>query len=399
MKYLKSHSRVLLVTLATGVSIFLALAFNAQQIKAAQKKPPVVREAVYPDVGIAVVHPGEYRAEITAWGEASAEHTLALKSDVVGRIEQLSEQFKTGNRVDKGDVLLQIDATDYQKAVADAKAQMADAQLALYEEERQSQQALEEWQQSGFEGQPTSPLVLRKPQLAKAQAVLEQAKASVAKANRDLALTRIRAPFDGVVVSRLVQPGAYVQTGTELGSLYSRSKLEVSVLLSDQQWQMLDVGTTQYNGDIVLSRANSSHQWPATFDRVEQHTHSDNRQRALIVAVDKPLEQNPPIHPGDFFEITVTGRSMEKLWRLPASAISQNNDIWLVTADNTLKAYAGQLAYRQDQWVYLYPPQTANDEEELTENKLSEARVVIRPLSSYLEGMRVNPIVEMGGQP
>ncbi|VFS16495.1 secretion protein HlyD family protein [Enterobacter cancerogenus] len=50
---------------------------------------------------------------------------------------------------------------------------------------------------------------------------VDQAKAQLETANLNLSYTEVRAPFDGFVTKRNVQPGTLVQAGTALFSLVS----------------------------------------------------------------------------------------------------------------------------------------------------------------------------------
>ena len=66
-------------------------------------------------------------------------------------------------------------------------------------------------------GKPT--LHVLKAQQQEAQRTLKQLQTALAKAERDLSFTVIRAPFDGVIGNRAVQSGDYVQPGQRLASL------------------------------------------------------------------------------------------------------------------------------------------------------------------------------------
>jgi membrane fusion protein, multidrug efflux system len=52
-----------------------------------------------------------------------------------------------------------------------------------------------------------------------AQSILKELEIALAKAQRDLSFTEIRAPFDGIVANRAVEPGQYVAPGTRLMAL------------------------------------------------------------------------------------------------------------------------------------------------------------------------------------
>ncbi|MEH6556066.1 biotin/lipoyl-binding protein, partial [Pseudoalteromonas tetraodonis] len=74
-----------------------------------------------------------------------------------------------GGFFEKGDVLLQLDDRDLKAEVKSAQANLLNAEQNLLEEQARGRQALTDWQRLGNESEP-SILVLRKPQLAAAQA-------------------------------------------------------------------------------------------------------------------------------------------------------------------------------------------------------------------------------------
>ena len=228
-----------IATVAGLSSIFLAITINGALSANQQKTPPPKVAPQYPVVSVTAVAAISQRAEVTAYGEVKSRNQLAQTSQVSGQITYLSDKFLTGNTFKKGQLLAEIEPIVYQQALANAQANLADAELALAQEQLNSRQAEEEWQQSGLAGEQASDLVLRKPQLAAAKAKYAMSLKEVEKAQYDLAQTKLRAPFDALVVSKQVQVGSNVQTGTTLADLYDISLFEVALPLSAQQWQLL----------------------------------------------------------------------------------------------------------------------------------------------------------------
>lgn len=201
-----------------------------------------------------------------------------LASRVTGEV--LNVAVTDFQRVHAGDLLIQIDPADYQAQVAQAEANVAAAQAALdnlsnqvelqyatiaqAEAARLSAEALEvEAQQEQQRQQSLSQTEAGTRQrleqavasLAKAQADvrasraviaaqrhqlevlqgtkkqraadLEAAKATLASARLKLGYTSISAPFDGVVGERQVQPGDYVNIGTNLINVVPLPKVYV----------------------------------------------------------------------------------------------------------------------------------------------------------------------------
>ena len=81
-----------------------------------------------------------------------------------------------------------------------------------------------------------------KGQRQEAISTLDELKTALAKAERDLSFTVIRAPIDGVVGNRAVQTGDYVQTGQRLASLVPLAEVYVTANFKETQVARLRPG-------------------------------------------------------------------------------------------------------------------------------------------------------------
>ncbi|OBS95384.1 efflux transporter periplasmic adaptor subunit [Vibrio tasmaniensis] len=404
---MKLNTITIAITLVAGSSIFAALAYNGSQVAPAPEKAneltvsepqatPVGTKSVetttlpaasqQQQVSVVLATLGDYQAEVVGYGEAKSRYELMFSTEVGGRVETISSQFETGQVISQGEVIANIDSTSYQQAVTQAKANVAQAQLDLLEEQRQGEQAKSEWQRSGLSGEPDSPLVLREPQLAQVTAALENAKLELVKAQQDLEKTTLVAPFDSLVVSRDVQPGSYAQTGAQIATLYSIDEVEVSVPLSESQWLSLpNSDNTQLKEQpwpVTLSSSDGQYQWQGYVDRVEQHLQQDTRQRSLIVKVDNPLDQEKDLYPGTFVQATISGKQLTQLWELPASALSQQGDLWFVDNNSQLSKSNADVEFEKGGLIYIDPTK-------LNVEIGDSVQVVKRPLSSFKAGMVV----------
>lgn len=404
---MKLNTITIAITLVAGSSIFAALAYNGSQVAPAPEKAneltvsepqakvvdtnsietttlPAASQQQQVSVVLATL--GNYQAEVVGYGEAKSRYELMFSTEVGGRVETISSQFETGQVISQGEVIANIDSTSYQQAVTQAKANVAQAQLDLLEEQRQGEQAKSEWQRSGLSGEPDSPLVLREPQLAQVTAALENAKLELVKAQQDLEKTTLVAPFDSLVVSRDVQPGSYAQTGAQIATLYSIDEVEVYVPLSENQWLSLpNSDNTQLKEQpwpVTLSSSDGQYQWQGYVERVEQHLQQDTRQRSLIVKVDNPLEQEKDLYPGTFVQATISGKQLTQLWELPASALSQQGDLWFVDNNSQLSKSNADVEFEKGGLIYIDPTK-------LNVEIGDSVQVVKRPLSSFKAGMVV----------
>ncbi|WP_022963751.1 efflux RND transporter periplasmic adaptor subunit [Halopseudomonas pelagia] len=364
------------------VGVFIYNAGRMYEYREAMQQVPAAQEALSPTVAVVEVAAATHRAQVDGVGSAKARFELALNSRVSGQVEAVDDSFESGRLVTAGSVLANLEDSLLRASVESARNTLASARVSYLEEQQASVQAQKEWSSSGLSGEPMSALVLREPQLTAAKAVLDSAQQALAAAEKDLASTRIRAPFDAIVVSRDIAPGSYLQAGSEIGQLLSAERVEIAVPLSAQQWSVLPDESELLSGHyaVVLSHTETGKRWTGHAIRTEKHLSSSTRQRSLVVAVDQPLSQDPPLYPGAFLNVLIPGSAMENLWQLPASARSQRGEIWTVTDDSLLKTYAADIRFSDQEHIYVTPPEG-----------YQKALVVVQPLSSYSEGMKVNP--------
>lgn len=334
-----------------------------------------------PKVSVMIPQVQSHQALVTGLGTATPVQTLSLASEVSGKVVKLSPALKSGQRVRQGDLLLTLDDTQYQEAVASAQSALATAEVTLLQQQLNQTQAKAEWQRSGLNGKPDSALALYEPQVKAAKAAVEYARRTLEKARADLRKTRITAPFNALIISRSVEAGSYVQASSAVAELYGTDQVEIAIPLSSQDWSHLPQMPVNTGWLVTLSDIESQSQWQGYVDRVEQNIDSNTRQRSIILRVDQPLEQTPPLYPGTFTQARIPGKALTSVWQVPASAITRNNEIWLVDASGMLAKTPANVRLRMTDKVYLEPSQAQQ-----------VPRIVTRPLASYLPGMKVEAI-------
>lgn len=340
-------------------------------------------------IGVVAVSKQTYNAKVKGYGVVQPKYSLSFVSQVSGQIVSISEQFETGRTITQGQSLAVIDPTDYNAALASAQANYDAALVALEEERLQGQQAQDEWARSGLDGEPDSPLVHRGPQLTSAKSALKEAQENLAQAKRDLAASKLAVPFNSLVVSREVSPGSIVQVGGEVATLFSTDTAEIAVALSPSQWLQLPTVSADgiINWAVTLTDTSNTRSWQGHVERIEQHQDETTRQRNAVVVIEHPLEHTSPLHFGSFVTAIIEGRELNDVWRIPSSAISQQQEVWYV--DNTtsqLAKFTPTVLFEYEGYAYIRPYAEFDD-----------ALIVKRPLSSYLENTPVNPVVEGGG--
>ena len=379
-----------IVVFLVAVVLLISLVFYIKAaIKARANMPAPVKEEVvqHPDVSVTTVSTASYNSQIIGYGSVSPHFELTLTARVAGQVKDISGTFETGKLVKKGEVIVRLDDTEYEDALAQAQKDLSDAKLTLLEEEREALQAKAEWKSSGLTGEPASKLVFHGPQVAAAKAAVTAARAAVETAKADLSYTRITVPFDALVVERSVAPGSYLQAGSTIATLYSTDRAEITVSLSAAQWSGLPDMATLNSGKwpVTLTHAQTGNQWSGYILRASRQADENSRQQSVVVALDLPLDSDTPLLFGAFVTVNIQGPAMSGLWELPGSAFSQKGEIWYVKQDNTLASFTTEPVFSHGESIYVTPPKDIAD---------SVQKVLIHPLNHYLDDMAVTPVEE-----
>ncbi len=336
-------------------------------------------------VSILAVESRAHAARVAALGEVMPVWESTVRAQVNGRIEFISETLRTGALVKEGEVLVRLERSAYEAQAADARSRLALAETELLQEKLLVQEARANWARSGMGGQPDSPLTLRTPQLKVAQATVDAAQTTLGYAEQQLGWTEIRAPFDGVVISRSVDLGESLFAGDEVGSFYGLDAVEIGIQLDNTEWSLLP--QPLIGSEARLREPQQNSEWDARVIRDSQRLDRDSRLRTLFLRVESPLQQSPPLLPGMFVRTELSGREIPGLMRLPESALTKAGKVWFVDTDNQLASLRSEPLFRGDGTVFIEIPAGMND----------ELRVAVSPNSSFVSGLQVQPIEEGKG--
>ncbi|MEM6792905.1 MAG: efflux RND transporter periplasmic adaptor subunit [Acidobacteriota bacterium] len=326
--------------------------------------------------------PSSARPQIRSRGEARARYRTTLSAEVAGTLVSISEQAHSGRRVTRGSVLMTLDDSRYLEAVASARAELERARLLDEEEELRARQAEADWRRLEEPGEPSS-FLLRQPQRRSARMGIEAAEAALLEAEKNLARTVIRAPFNAAVVRRMAPLGSSLQPGAELLELDSSDAVEIRVPLTSADWALLppEAELLAEGWPVeLLAGGPEPRRWQGRVSRIERHVTAETRQRALVATVLNPLEQTPPLYPGTFVRAALPGRELEGVLDLPSHAVTERGEIWFVDAQGLLAKAAVHPHPGRDGRVLIQAPA------EMQGEKLD---VVAHPMASHLPGLPV----------
>ena len=350
---------------------------------ASRKKP----ESIIPEFpGVLVetinVSPEAHSATIYGTGTVRAKHEVALAPQVGGKVDWISDQCAAGGSFKKADVLFRIESIDYELAVEQAKARVAQADYQLSIEQAQADVAKREWQrmsESKSNSDDPSSLVLREPQLRQAESNSASANASLRQAELALERTQVRAPFNGRVRRESVDIGQTVSPGMPVGVLYSTDVAEIEVGLPLDELMWLDIPGSK--AIVTMNVEGKNYSWEGEAVRWVGALDSVGRLARAIVEVENPYaprdDGGPELAVGSFVDVEFTGKMIQNAVRLPRGSIRSGDVVWIATPQNTLEIRDVVMPLRTRDYVYVTEGLNAGDQ------------IVTSPISGAANGLKV----------
>ena len=201
---------------------------------------------------------------ITCDGSVSADVRAMLRAKVAEVVEGV--HARVGERVSKGQLLVEFRRTDLDEAVRAANATYAEAKnncerfATLLEQD-----------------------VVAEDRYDQMKTAMENAASALSAAESRLAFAEVLSPIDGVVSERFVEPGEYKGMGDELLAIVDLSTVEVRALVPEQHVAALALGSA---GEIQL--ASGSDWLSGSVSRVSPSTTDPNRFFDVFLKVENP---------------------------------------------------------------------------------------------------------------
>lgn len=305
--------------------------------------------------------------EVLSQGTVQAATSIPIISELDGVVTEAAPFFHQGGFFQQGDVFLRLDPTDYQTLVAQAESQLASARLKLETVQAESKLARQDWESlaSHFTENAT-PLLLREPQLEESQAVVRATEAGLAKAQKDLQRTEVRAPFDGRIVEKLADRGQFIRRGQEVARVFDVSKVEVALPVAVSELAFLDqhlgFPAGHASGEsvrVILTGdyAGQEHVWEGQISRTSGGLDARSRMISLVAEVEDPFglhansEVSAPLQVGAFVQARIQGVEKSGVFSVTRSAILDGSEVLLVDDANRIRRrkvdvlrYEGEMA-------------------------------------------------------
>lgn len=285
--------------------------------------------------------PQSYPVMLTSFGTVQPRTKSTLVAQVSGEINEISDQFRDGGFFEKGDVLVQLDDRDHRAEVKINQSNLLSAKQTLMEENARAKQALIDWERLGNGSEPND-LVLRKPQLAAAQAQVLSAQANLAKAELLFERTKVVAPYAGRILKKHVDIGRVVVNNSQLADIYAIDYVEIRLPINNKDLSFMILPEQYRNSDKVVLGSSVTftsdllghQQWQGRIVRTEGAIDEVSQQLYIVAQIDDPYDELnnkiAPIKIGQYVTAEITGKIIEQALVIPNAAIYQGSYVYVV---------------------------------------------------------------------
>ncbi len=285
------------------------------------------RVATVQTTTLVTTYPSQQFVLLNATGYVVAQRKAAISSKATGRLEWLG--VAEGSRVKAGDIIARIDARDVNAQSEAAAANVNAAKAALTQAQAEERDALSQLKRAqdllskGFVSAASVDTAKARAEravagVANAQATIASAQATARNALVSIDYTVIRAPFDGVILSKSANVGDLVTPFSNAAdskgavvSMADMSTLEVEADVAESSLSKIKVGQpaeivldalpdTRFRGRIsrmvpTVDRAKATVMTKVQFDVIDPRILPEMSAKVSFLAQDVTPEQQKPL--------------------------------------------------------------------------------------------------------
>jgi len=288
-----------LIIICIGLTVLIVI----QELRRSKTEESIEKIQKKIGVPVTVVHPVKrtFTDYLITDGNVTAEERVVLRSRIPEVVTKV--QVKTGERVKKGQLLIEFREDDL-KATAEARKTAV----------KEARNNYKRYQSLHKEGHVTLQ------QVEQSKTILEDALADLREAQSNLSFTKLTSPINGVIETRYVDPGEFQGAGQPLFDIIDISKIAVKAQVPATFIDKIDIGNkAEY-------KVEGQKEWhKKTITRIRPST--DNPNRFFEVYLDmtnKRTNKAWRMRPGMYTEVRFPKKHFTSVLSVPKESVSQS---------------------------------------------------------------------------
>lgn len=393
---------IIIIIVGIGIYFFFS-SFRKPPAQAREEERPLPVEVIQ-------AQPVDFPIVLNGFGEVRPLANVPIAPEVSGRVIRIHSNLEAGEVIPAGDVLFEIEPSDYQIKLQTAEANLGKARetlnrlqkqfvsdkerlktlersrdlaytefqrvKTLFERDKVGTQSNVEQAERTYNQLLDSANLLAQAvelyplQIKEAEESVKSAEAQLKQAEIDLSRTQVKAPFLARVVSVNLEAGQYVNPGAVVLTISDDSIMEISVPLDSRQavqWLPFQNSVEPNNFawfppleskecSIFWTEDKGKHQWKGILNRIEKYDETTRTIYAVVRIEGENLfsmtEDKMPLVQAMFCNVKIPGKTLTGVYRLPDTAVSFEGIVY-VSVDNRLRSVKAERLYIQGDEVII----------------------------------------------
>ena len=331
--------------IAIGVSIGIVLAAFAivKALPSGENETPISVKAKA--IGVEVIHPeqSDIAYQISSTGKIVAAERFEIFAQVDGQLLSSAKKFKEGKTYNKGEVMLEIEADEFEKTLLAKKSDFITLLTSVLPDLKSDYpDSYQQWRQYALNLDVKSPL----PEMPEAKDSQEKFFLSgrgvyssfynIQSNEERFEKYVIRAPFNGIVTSTMVEAGKAIRTGTELGQFINPNLYDLEITIPVSAMKDIEVGK-----QATLHSSEINGTWTGRVTRISGSI--DELSQSVKVFI-RTTGSN--LREGMFLTADLAVSPIENSYNIPRKMLNDNDELYVVE-NNILKLKKVNVLIRQ----------------------------------------------------
>ena len=332
-----------------GVALIIGAFLFANYLIDNKNKPKPVVPKVVKTVLVDTVKNTTIPILISANGNLTAKERVELYSEVQGVFKSGTKLFKPGQKFNRGETLIRLDASEYYASVQSAKSDLYNSIAAIMPDFRLDFTTMYPKWQAYLNSFDLNKSIPQLPEMSDEKENyfitgrgIVSAYYNVKTLEQRLAKYRIIAPFTGILTEALVTEGTLVRSGQKLGEFINPSVYEMQVAVSKSYAEVIKEGAK-----VELSNLEKTKTYQGTVARVNGSIDATTQTITAFVDVEhKDLKE------GMYLEASLDAEKVEDAIEIDRNLLLDSQEIYVVK-DSLLDVIPVKPAHFSDRTVVL----------------------------------------------
>ena len=341
----------------------------------ANSNPPPRRQAdkLVKEVYYLEVKNSTYKVQIPSNGILEAYQRIKITSRVQGLMQTISPLFKSGQAYKKGQVLAQIESSEFRLNVIAQRASLYNLITSVLPDlELDFSTAYLDWRTylTNFDVQkevPPLPAMEDDVRLFISGRGIISSYYALQNLEKSLSFYTIIAPFNGVLVATNVTEGSLVRPGQELGDFIAPDDYELKVALPKSYVEKIAVGAM-----VDLKSIDTQKQYKGRVARINAKVNSETQSVEVFIRVN-----DSELREGVYMEALIGALEFENVFAVDRGLLNGDQELYLVEENKLILKKVDVVHFTESKAII--------------KGVADGLKIVAQPIIGAYQGMEVTP--------